>query len=521
MSAPSEILDLYRQWRQGQISLNEYEPPGPVARRYLHDRTNPVRFIMGPIGSGKTNLDFFDKLALAHDMPKCTRGPEAGNRIFRHIEIRDTYAHLWETTIRSWWAWFGPDVGNWTGALNRMARHELRFEMADGSLCIFEIVFQAIQEQSVDAALRGLEFTSANLGEADQMAADVLPYALGRVLQRRWPPARYFDARPDYYVTITGDLNPPDTDHWLYNIFEEVRPEGHKLYRQPSGRSEHGENRVAISRETYEAMARTNAHRPDWVKRMVDGDWAPSRDGEPVYPEYDDTRHCAPEPLKPIKGLKLRLAFDQGVTGPAMLVMQWTPRGQLRILREHCPGRIGPSGFFRECRMILASEFAGFDIERATGDPAGFSGADTETGDLSFFDMGAEILNMPIFPAESQELDIRQEGVRQLLRYSPDGRSPGLLLSPVCRKTRKGFNSHYRYKVKRGQTGSTERKPEKNEFSNPHDALQYAVEDLVGVDGIKRGLLMGGKGDAIHAGDDEDEAPGSVVIDARFDVFSA
>ncbi|AID30820.1 hypothetical protein MCHK_3013 [Mesorhizobium huakuii 7653R] len=522
MTAPADVLALYRQAQIDKIDVREYSPPGPVAAAFMRDRVNKVRGLHGPIGSGKTSVNFFDKLTLAAEMPKCTRGPYAGHRVHRHIEVRDTYANLWSTTIKSWWSWYGPDIGNWTGGEGRKATHSLTFETADKSLIYFEVVFQAIQDQDVDAALRGVEFTTGNMGEADQQSADVLPYLIGRALQMRWPPKRFFDPGTDYYTGVTLDLNPADPENWVYDVFEDKRPAGHKLYKQPSGRGPNGENRISISRATYERMAEMNAHRPDWVRRMVDGLKGHSRDGEPVYPEYDDTIHCAEEDLEPLPGIPLRLCFDQGVRGPAMLVFQFTPDGQVRLLDEYCPGRIGPSGFGRGCRLLLETRYRGFKIERATGDPAGFFGGDSETGDKSMFEIVAEVMDIVIWPAESQELHVRQDGVRQLLRYSINPRRPGLLVSPRCKMLRKGFNSGYRYKKRRGQEAGTDPVPEKNEYSNPHDALQYGVLDLVGVEGVKRGELMGGRGDKPFAAD-EDDSPrgGSAMPKTDFDVWKS
>lgn len=523
MTADADVLALFRQAQIDKVDVREYTPPGPVAGEMIRDRVNNVRFLHGPIGSGKTNVNFFDKLTLASEMPKCTQGPYAGHRLHRHLEIRDTYQNLWGTTIKSWWGWFGPDVGNWSGGQGRQATHQLSFEARDRSLIYFEIVFQAIQDVDVDAALRGVEFTTANMGEADQQSTDVLPYLIGRALQQRFPPKRWFDPGQNYYTGVTGDLNPADPENWIYDVFEEQRPPGHKMYRQPSGRSAAGENRAAISRETYEKMADMNKHRPDWVRRMVDGKKGFSREGEPVYTEYDDTVHCDDEiDLEPIPGLPLRLGFDQGIRGPAMVVSQWTPSGQLRVLDELCPGRIGPTGFGRMCKLLLESKYRGYRIEAATGDPRGFDGSDEEHGDKSFFETVAAVMDIVITPAETNELNPRQDGVRQLLRYRIDGRQPAILVSRRAKMIRKGFNSHYRYKKRRGQEAGTDPKPEKNEYSNPHDALQYIVLDLVGLAGVERGELMGGRGDRQSVyGDDEDAHGGSVTPKTDFDVWKS
>jgi hypothetical protein len=524
MAADREVLELFRNAGIDRFDIREpYTSPGPVASAFMRDRVNNVRFLHGPIGSGKTNVNFFDKLTLATEMPRCTRGQFAGHRLYRHLEIRDTYANLWGTTIKSWWSWFGPDTGNWTGGLGRKAEHQLVFDQPDGSLLYFEIIFQAIQDTDVDSALRGIEFTTANMGEADQQSGDVLTYLIGRALQQRFPPKRFFEPGTSYFTGVTGDLNPADPENWIYDTFEEKRPEGHKLYKQPSGRSAEGENRAAISREQYEAIARKNAHRPDYVRRMVDGLKGFSREGEPVYETYSDVDCCDDEAdLEPIPGLPLRLGFDQGVRGPAMVVTQWTPDGFLRVLDEHCPGRIGPTGFGRECKIMLETRYRGFRIERATGDPRGFDGADEEHGDRSMFETVMHVLDITIWPAETNELNPRLDGVRQLLKYRPDGKRPALQLSRRCKRLRKGFNSHYRYRKRRGPEAGTDPKPEKNEFSNPHDALQYVVMDLMGLAGIERGELMGGRGDRIsQGGEDDDDFGGSVMAKTDFDVWSS
>jgi hypothetical protein len=52
------------------------------------------------------------------------------------------------------------------------------------------------------------------------------------------------------------------------------------------------------------------------------------------------------------------------------------------------------------------------------------------------------------------------------------------LIDPRCSMLIKGFRSGYRYRVKK--SGEMEDKPDKNEFSHIHDALQYgaAVIDM-------------------------------------------
>ena len=53
---------------------------------------------------------------------------------------------------------------------------------------------------------------------------------------------------------------------------------------------------------------------------------------------------------------------------------------------------------------------------------------------------------------------------------------PGLLLSPHCRVLRKGFAGGYHYaRVRMSGDDRYHDRADKNEFSHPHDALQYVM----------------------------------------------
>ena len=88
----------------------------------------------------------------------------------------------------------------------------------------------------------------------------------------------------------------------------------------------------------------------------------------------------------------------------------------------------------------------------------------------------------------NNDLTMRLEAVRQPLSEMIDG-EPAFLLSPTCKMLRRGFNSGYRYR--RMKIAIAERyddKPEKNEYSHVHDALQY-----VEIGGGERTAILGRK----------------------------
>jgi hypothetical protein len=68
-----------------------------------------------------------------------------------------------------------------------------------------------------------------------------------------------------------------------------------------------------------------------------------------------------------------------------------------------------------------------------------------------------------------------------------------LLLDPCCQVLRKGFNGGYKYR--RIQVTGEERfteEPMKNQYSHPHDALQYVALESGGIQAVMR-IAGGGR----------------------------
>ena len=212
---------------------------------------------------------------------------------------------------------------------------------------------------------------------------------------------------------------------------------------------------------------------------MVDNEYGFTRDGKPVYMEYRDDFHCASEALMPVKGLTVKVDFDQGLH-PACILRQMMPSGQLRVLDE-LYGDSGATGLCEQLRRLLGSEkYAGFTVMGGRVDP---SAAARDANDPeSWVDCINRLMNWTgqkrLTLADTNAPEHRQAAVRsRLLRNVEDGR-PSLLISPTCRVLRKGFSSEYRYKKNRGSSGDYQEAPEKKwPVSDVHDALQYAALD--------------------------------------------
>lgn len=450
-----------------------YRPPGPIAAAFLNSPA-PVNCIMGPWGSGKTVACLLRPVIRAHLQPKSQID---GKRYIKLGVIRDTYRQLWKTTIPSWHAWFAKDIGHWNGA--EPPSHHLEFNLGGVDIDL-TVEFLALGENSVEQVMKGWEGTWIYLNEIDLLSHEVLTYCRGRV--GRYPGAKH--GLPTEYG-VYGDMNAPDDDNWTYDTFIDNLASDYRFFRQPSGLSPKAENRRNLPAAYYEDLVKTE---PEWfVKRYVKNEFGYARHGKPVYGEdFNDTLHVAAQPLEPMRGLKLLLGFDAGST-PAMIIGQRTPSGRWLILREMVtePGEnIGPTAFGEVCNQVLSDEYPdwagkvvrldGWNSElaiKAWADPTAQYGASKD--EASWISIIEKVMAIRIDPAPTNDLSPRLDSVRRPLKRMIEGQ-PGLVLSPVCKKLRKGFNSGYHYrKVKVAHQDVYSPEPYKGPYSHPHDGLQY------------------------------------------------
>jgi len=449
-----------------RLSIRQWTAPGPVAQAFYESHAF-VQAIMGPVGGGKTSTVIAKFVKAAAEQAPSRRDKV---RRIKVCVVRDTYRRLWRTTLPSIWYWLPKSLGKWTGADGGPATFTIRWRLPDaGGIVELNFDFVAIGDDAVEDVLRGYEPTFFWLNEADRLSADVLTYAIGRV--PRFPSMEDGGAT---HFGIVMDYNAPDTESYLYKLFEEDRPEGYELHKQPSGLSPQAENLANLHPEYYENQKQ---NKPWYVRRMVENKYGFSRDGKPVYEtEFDDAFHVAAQPLRATAGLDLLLGADAGRT-PALVAGQLMPNGQWRILAELAIKGMGATVFGEAVNRLLAARFAGWPTDRirAWGDPAAANAGDQD--ERSWLQIVSHVTKIAFRPAPvpGNSPTIRLEAVRRPLLARADG-GPAFLLSPDCVALRKGFNSEYKYKISR-MAGSerVSETPDKNEYSHVHDALQYLV----------------------------------------------
>lgn len=418
-----------------------------------------LRGLMGPFGSGKSSGCVIEIVNRAHQMPP---GPD-GIRRSRWVVVRNTYPQLRDTTMKTFLDWL---PSNYFGRLNK-ADHEYIVDRFPG--VHLEVLFRALDRPEHVSNLLSLELTGVWVNEAREVPASIIDALQGRV--GRYPARRDVG---QYWYGVIMDTNPPDEDSWWYRLFEEQRPDNAALFRQPSGLCESAENRKNLPSRYYENLA--EGKDPEFTRVYIHGEYGFVMDGKPVYPEYNDSVHCQevePTPKKPI-----RRGWDFGLT-PACTMTQFIG-GRWIAFDEVIGEDMGIERFADQVIAHCGEYYPQYEFEDI-GDPAGESRSQTDEK-TCFQILRAKGIDIR---AGLQSEAIRLESVKKALNTMVDGK-PGLVVSPRCKMLRKGFLGGYHYRRIQTAREKYHDHPEKNEFSHPHDALQYDATLLFGAQMTKK-----------------------------------
>jgi hypothetical protein len=422
-----------------------------------------IRGLMGPFGSGKSSGCVIEIPQWAARQPVMD-----GVRRSRYAVVRNTYRQLSDTSIRTWLDWL-PD-GQFGTYAKSDHNYFLKMPLDDGTVVESEILFRALDRPEHVSNLLSLDLTGAWGNEARE-----LPWAVIKALQGRV--GRYPAVRNGGCVDpgLILDTNAPPDDSWWYKLFEVDRPDNAEIFKQPSGRSAEAENLANLPPDYYTNQMKGADE--DYIRVYVDGLYGYVKDGKPVFPEYSDALHCLE--VEPVKGVTIKRGWDFGLT-PACVFTQVLPDGRWIAFEEICGEDIGISTFADSVLQVSTQRFHGHTFEDY-GDPAGEqrSAMTADKAEKTCFDI-LKGKGIPIRIGE-QNLVSRLESVRKPLNTLREGK-PQFQLHPRCAMLRKGFLGRYQYRRVK-IAGSSERyhdEPEKNEYSHPHDALQYVATRIFG-----------------------------------------
>lgn len=449
----------------------------PTIREY-HRSTETVKAVMGPIGSGKSVGSIVEMWEVSR---KQYPSPD-GVRYTRWAVVRNSYPELKSTTIKTFQEWIPETIC--PIVYDSPIRGLINQKLPDGTRMHAEFLFLSLDKEKDISKLLSLELTGIFINEAREMPFNLVKSALSRT--GRYPGKTKC---PDglRWTGMIMDTNPPDDDHWWYNLAENVKPDGWAFFKQPGALlpvyNSRGEitgyeaNPAAENVENHQEgyrywMKNVAASDEDWIKVYCCGEYGSIFDGKPVYKGFwSDQKHIASKPLGVFRGLPLTLMWDWGLT-PAVAIGQVTPRGQFRILRELCCEDGGLKQFAsNDVIPYLNQVFTGMKI-LSVGDPAG---SQRSQGDDEITCFGIlKSLGIPTEEAPTNKFEPRREAVINRLSRMTDG-EPAFIVDPSCKMIIKGFRGGYKFE-KVQVSGSDERFKEiacKNKFSHIHDALQY------------------------------------------------
>lgn len=430
----------------------------PTVGRFLQSQAF-VRLIIGPVGSGKSSGCVAEIIRRAAEQEP---GPD-GKRRSRFAVVRNTYGELRDTTRKTIEQWL--DETRWSQASTWHEAENTLTIQTEEIHC--EVLLRALDRPQDVRKLLSLELTGAWLNEAKEIPRAVFDMVQSRV--GRYPSKK--QGGPTWYG-VWADTNPPDTDHYLYRIFEEQRPEGFELFRQPSGLSPEAENLENLPPGYYKRLVM--GKNPDWVKVYARGEYGYVQEGKPIYPEWNEHIHFDAK-VEAFSSGPIYLGMDFGLT-PAIVFGQRDPAdGQLQVFDELVSTDMGAERFGREAATMLKRDYPGRKVE-GWGDPAGEQRAQTD--ETTPFQI-VQAAGLPIFPAPTNDFTLRREAVAGMLgRLTMRGR-PALVVGPKAITLRKAMAGAYCYR--RLQVAGDERfqdKPDKNGFSHVAEAAQYMAVGL-------------------------------------------
>lgn len=426
----------------GAVHKTEFNP-NPVQKNFIQSRAKADLF-SSRMGEGKSTALCWS--ALYHTR----HNPGAAWAI-----IRDTFENLQGTTMKTFFSWFPPGIyGTYNGSRKEWTWAE---GVAKGT-----VNFLGIDDQQDASKLMSREFAGFAIDEpapavgsagVDEMVFDM---ALSRLRQ---PGIQWYSAKLAE--------NNPDEAHWTYRRFVRQPDENFRIW-QP----QMPENILHLPKSYYAELRKTFSHRPDLIRRFVDGEFGFQAVGKAVTPQWNDKLHLAIG-LAPVPRIELILCWDFGLN-PTCLITQMTPLGHWNVLEAYVGDGIGVEELISMMVLpALQTKYRGFPI-RHIGDPAGAQREQSSSMRSAVRALKKAIpgpwRSGPVRPEE------RIEPLRSLLSRNISGR--GVLqvdrefAEPVWFALRGGWHHHV------ARTGVVSGVPTKDIHSHPGDALSYGAAIL-------------------------------------------
>lgn len=430
----------------------------------FHECDTEVRMILGPYGSGKSTIACAEIILRAMAMTPCTDGV----RRSRWALVRNTYADLEATTLKTWLEWY-EELGIVRSRKSPRIWYQHTFNDGNGPIEL-ELMFIPLDRPDQIGKLQSLELTGVYMNELPQMPEIAFTHFKART--HRYPHKR--DLTGDYWYGVVADGNPPETDHWIYNLFEVQKPEQHIIFHQPPAmlKTESGyepnpdaENIEHLSGgfDYYRFMMTGQSE--EFIRVFVQGEYGTVVAGKRVYTNYNDDFHSV-EVIDICEGHTILLAWDYGIVCPACLLCQYV-ENRLNVIKEFIGEYITVKELYEQSVLPFLGKYCGGLTLEVIGDPANTYGGFEQL----------EELDLPVEAAKTNKIDSRVGSVREFLSRLVGGKPAIIVSKEGCPKLRQGFNGKYAYKRLKviGEERYQDFPDKTHPYSDIHDCLQYAA----------------------------------------------
>lgn len=479
----------------------DYRPDGVSLERYLMSEKR-VAMIQGPRNSGKTTASIMKLFRNA-----LGQRPSSDGWIRRRsIIVRETFAELHNSTIKSWRNWF-PERTFGAVKMTNPPTHHIRIPNANGKGGLdWEIIFMALATDDDIRKLNSVEASDAWVNEGWEVGRQVVTQLIATT--NRYPNPR--SAEGCFMPQVLLDTNGPPLGHWLaymsgceafppgmtpderkqyelppnWDFF--VQPPGLNVTRDDAGNvieyedNPAAENRRFMAPDYYIDAARGAT--PEYIQRYLIGRPGSAAEGSPVWHQYREAIHVATSPLKLMRGYPIIIGMDFGRT-PAAAICQ-KPRdlyynvvgevqGITTSAKEFCADWLAPtlSRMIAEADPDMESEWE----VKIFCDPAG-EAADQGTDTTPLREVRAA--GFSAVPAiAGLRFGVRRDVMNAEFRLFEGGR-PKILISPTCKALIRAANGGYCYRLVRtvdGRTVQAEAPDKRNPNSHIANALEYAI----------------------------------------------
>lgn len=436
----------------------------PIVSSFMRSKAF-VRIILGPVGSGKSTGCLMEIIRRASQQE---RGPD-GIRHTRFAIVRQTLQQIKQTVLKEFYTWAEP-ITTFKVSENTI------YLSFDDVRC--EIHLIPLDDENDQRRLLSMQLTGAWVNEFPEIDPVIIPSLCGRL--GRYPSAA--QGGPSWFGLIMDGNFPNEGGDW-HKLLENELPPDFQLFKQPGGRTPIAENisNLPGGYEYYERLARGQSE--EWIKRYVDAQYGNDPSGSAVFRDsYTHDFHSFDE-LSPIPGRPLIVGQDFG-RDPWSIICQLDHRGRFLVLEEVEGTSIGLEQHIAlNLRPRLYDErYNGMPVA-VVGDPSGVS--KSSLYEETSFDM-LKREGFVAFPAPTNDIDPRLRAIEAFLLQQIGGKAVFMVDRGRCPRIVQGLRGGYRYSKVKG--GENKPKPDKNSYSHPMDALQYAA--LAAHGGMVQGAIM-------------------------------